>query len=283
MNKVEQIKFIENNYSLYTNHFSKRRTRHDIFNNIQTELQSYLLGFYAADGSIDEHRKTFRIHLQESDSDIIYLFKDVICPDARTFSRNNGNKIEIRKGSIATGHGSFGVDITSAILCRDLVNLGIGYRKSQCELHIPNIQKDLIRHFIRGYFDGDGCITYYLIKEKNKNPRARGHFMIDIKKKTLIEEMNEFFKINNIKCNINYLKRDDMWRIDTSSREELLKLFKFLYDDSNFYLKRKFDKFNYYVNTEKNQLITDLCNAQKVNVNESNNPSKSVELPTIIL
>ena len=25
-------------------------------------------------------------------------------------------------------------------------------------MHIPNIPKNLIRHFIRGYFDGDGTI-----------------------------------------------------------------------------------------------------------------------------
>ena len=62
MNRQEQIKFIEDNYPLTTNHISNRRIRHDIFSTIETELQAYLLGFYAADGSIDEKRKTFRIH-----------------------------------------------------------------------------------------------------------------------------------------------------------------------------------------------------------------------------
>ena len=61
MNKEEQIKFIEENYPLYTHHTSNRRIRHDFFKNISTELQAYLLGFYTADGSIDEKRKTFRI------------------------------------------------------------------------------------------------------------------------------------------------------------------------------------------------------------------------------
>ena len=39
------------------------------------------------------------------------------------------------------------------------------------------------------------------------------------------------------------------------------KLFNLLYTDSNFYLNRKFKKFNYYVNTEVSQIITDHCNA----------------------
>ena len=85
MTKQEQILFIQDNYPLTTNHTSNRRIRHTFFENIQTEIQAYLLGFYAADGNINELRKTLRVHLQKQDSDIVYLFKDFISPDARTF------------------------------------------------------------------------------------------------------------------------------------------------------------------------------------------------------
>ena len=85
MTKQEQILFIQDNYPLTTNHISNRRIRHTFFENIQTEIQAYLLGFYAADGNINELRKTLRIHLQKSDSELVYLFKDIISPDARTF------------------------------------------------------------------------------------------------------------------------------------------------------------------------------------------------------
>ena len=60
---------------------------------------------------------------------------------------------------------------------------------------------------------------------------------------------------------MNYVSRDDMFRIKTSSKEEMKKIYHFLYDHSNFYLSRKFNKFNYYVNTEVNQLIADHRNA----------------------
>ena len=62
MNKEEQINYIKNKFILYKTNGSNRLIRHDFFKNIKTELQSYLLGFYVADGSIDEKRKTFRIH-----------------------------------------------------------------------------------------------------------------------------------------------------------------------------------------------------------------------------
>lgn len=276
MNKQEQIKFIEDNYPLTTNHISNRRIRHDIFSKIETELQAYLLGFYSADGNINEKRKTFRIHLQKQDSELVYLYKDIISPDARTFTVEV-HKTTGRNGQEVNAHESFGVDITSAKLCTDLVNLGIGYNKSYSDLHIPEMPENLIRHFIRGYFDGDGCITVWLSKEKGKSDRVRGKFDICAKSASILNEFIKFFATHDIKINLNYLKRDDMYRISTSSKKELEKIYNILYKDSNFYLSRKFNKFNHYVNTEVTQLIAEYRNAQEVNVNESNNPPKSVE------
>ena len=276
MNKKEQIKFIEDNYPLTTNHISNRRIRHDIFSKIETELQAYLLGFYAADGNINEKRKTFRIHLQKQDSELVYLYKDIISPDARTFTVEE-HKTTGRNGQEINAHESFGVDITSAKLCTDLVNLGIGYNKSYSDLHIPEMPESLIRHFIRGYFDGDGCITIWLSKEKGKSDRVRGKFDICAKSASILNEFIKFFATHDIKINLNYLKRDDMYRITTSSKKELEKIYNMLYKDSNFYLSRKFNKFDHYVNTEVTQLIAEYRNAQEVNVNESNNPPKSAE------
>ena len=276
MNKQEQIKFIEDNYPLTANHISNRRIRHNIFSKIETELQAYLLGFYTADGNINEKRKTFRIHLQKQDSEIVYLYKDVISPDARTFTVSE-HKTTGRNGKEITAHESFGVDITSSELCNDLVNLQIGYNKSYSDLHIPNIPQELIRHFIRGYFDGDGCFTIWLLQEKGKSDRVRGKFDICAKSASILNEFIKFFSLHDVKLNLNYLKRDDMYRIATSSRKEVQKIYNILYKDSYFYLSRKFNKFDHYVNTEVTQLIAEYRNAQEVNVNESNNPPKSAE------
>lgn len=277
MNREEQIKFIEDNYPLYTNHISHRRIRHSIFSKIETELQAYLLGFYAADGSINEKRKTLRIHLQKQDSELVYLYKDIISPDARTFTVKE-HQTKGRNGMQITAHESFGVDITSSELCNNLVDLGFGYAKSYSDLHLPKIDRSLIRHFIRGYFDGDGCITTWLAIEKGKSDRVRGKFDICAKSASILNEIIKFFSENNINLNLNFLKRDSMYRISTSSKKELGKIFNLLYSNSNFYLTRKFDKFNHYVNTEVTQLIAEHRNAQEVNVNESNNPPKSAEI-----
>ena len=280
MNKQEQLKYIEDNYPLTTHHISNRRIRHSFFSKIETELQAYLLGFYASDGSINEKRKTLRVHLQIQDKEIVYLFKDVISPDARTFSIDP-KIVTGRNGMKIQGHESFGVDITSSEICNSLVDLGIGYNKTYSDLKIPNkIPNNLVRHFIRGYFDGDGCITGYVPNEPNKNPRFRIRFDIDAKKQSILLDFAKFFSENNINVNINYLKRDDMYRLTIGSKKEIYKIFELLYKDCNFCLSRKFNKFNHYVNTEVTQLIAEYRNAQEVNVNESNNPPKSVEQVT---
>lgn len=47
-------------------------------------------------------------------------------------------------------------------------------------------------------------------------------------------------------------------RVETS---QLPKLFEYLYKDANFFLSRKFSKFDHYVNTEVTQLIAEHRNA----------------------
>ena len=264
MNKIEQIKFIEDNYPLYTNHISNRRIRHDFFSKIETELQAYLLGFYAADGSINEKRKTLRIHLQKRDSELVYLYKDIISPDARVFTVEE-HETTGRNGMKITAHESFGVDITSAKICNDLVRLGIGYGKSYSELHIPEMPKELVRHFIRGYFDGEGSFVGGVRHPKNRsNPITTVCMSIIAKKPSILNEFIKFFSEYNLTINLNYLKRDDAYRFTTSSKKVCREIYHILYDDANFYLSRKYNKFSYYANTEDAQIISDACNAQEV-------------------
>lgn len=281
MNKKEQIYYIEQNFPFYKKNGSKRMIRHDFFKNINTELQSYLLGFYAADGSVDEKRKTFRIHLSKKDKELVDLYKEIICPEARTFVVKQHITTGREKSKIIA-HESYGIDINSSILVNDLNNLNYGYKKTYSNLSLPIIDEELIRHFIRGYFDGDGCITGWMSYENNKSDRFRYSFDIQAKTESLLNDIICYFEKYNVKINLNYITRDDMFRIKTSSKNDIKKIYNILYNNSNFYLSRKFNKFNYYVNTEVNQLIADHRNAQIVSAIESNNLSKSVEHPLYI-
>ena len=144
----------------------------------------------------------------------------------------------------------------------------------------------LIGHFIRGYFDGDGCFTWCAsapnLSNREKNWRIKMAWRIDSKTKTILTEFQQWFYENGIKLNITYIKRDDMYRIGTSSTKTFINLYELIYKDAKYSLSRKANKINHYVNTEVTQLITEYRNAQEVNVNESNNPPKSSEHPTLL-
>lgn len=232
-----------------------KNIRHRFFHSIETEIQAYLLGFIAADGSIDEKRNALSIHVSAKDIEIPQLFQKWVSPES-SIESYVGNTFNSR-GKTYTSKDSVRINITSKQLISDLKNLGITQAKTWRELHIPNIDESLIKHFIRGYFDGDGCITGWLATEKGKADRVRYKFDICSKTITMLSDIQKVLSKNDINVNINYLKRDDMYRISTSSKSEVSKLYHYLYDDANFYLSRKFNKFSYYVNTEVSQIISD--------------------------
>ena len=263
MNKEEQLKYIEEHFPYSSGIHSNRRIRQDIFSSIDTEFQAYLLGLYASDGNINEKRKTFRIHLQERDSELIYIIKDIVAPDSRVFTFSNRICISPRNGKVYQGSNSFGVDINSSKICNDLVALGIGYNKTYTENKIPTMKEDLIRHFIRGYFDGDGTISGAYVKpdpkwKKNENFRSYASFCC--KTKTMLVEIQEFLRKNDIRSTLCFTNRDKMYELNIPKRQ-LPKLFKLLYENANFYLTRKYVKFDHYVNTEVTQLIAEHRNA----------------------
>ena len=270
--------YLNEHYPLYTNHVSKRETRHDFFKNIDTELHAYLLGLIMSDGSIDDKRATLSHTLNEKDKELLNYYR-VICPKAYTQEFIPKPSKGIRNNKMIIGTKSIRLAIASAILITDLHKLGVEQNKTYKEQHIPKqIPDKYIYHFIRGYFDGDGSFSGSVIHDKNKpNPRVRMQFQIDSKTKTLLEEFKIFFEKHNIKINIYECKRDSMYRLASHSITECKKIYYLLYNNSHCFLKRKFNKFNYYVNTEVSQIITDHCNAQEVNVNESNNPPTSAE------
>lgn len=263
MDKNKQLEIINCNCPLYKNGTSKRELRHDFFKNINTEIQAYLLGFHAADGSINLERNTLRVKLTKNDSEIIDLFQEFISPEAYTRDVNGFSTI-IREKEVVTKT-AYEINITSKILINDIINLGFGPNKTYSELKLPIISEEFIRHFIRGYFDGDGSFIGSVRKpnpnNREKNYRISTKFEIGSKNKNILQEISNFLLKNNISCNIQYVTRDDMYRLTSSSKENVCNFFHFLYDDSNFYLKRKFNKFNYYVNTEVSQIITDHRNA----------------------
>ena len=116
-------------------------------------------------------------------------------------------------------------------------------------MHVPNIPKNLIRHFIRGYFDGDGTIFM-----------DRKYYKSNICSicKNFLKELQDILTENNIESRINVEKRSnkiiktpqgkstnckDMYRLYVSKQTEIIKFKDFMYRNSTIYLQRKYNKF----------------------------------------
>ena len=133
--------------------------------------------------------------------------------------------------------------ITDKHLWKTLNKYGCTPRKS-LTLQFPNENifksKDLIRHFIRGYWDGDGCISYSN-KEHTKiyiNVLGTEQFLVKL--------------INYIPYNMSYTlqyKNPESNNITSSFIKDGLKAYniiKYLYDNCTIYLDRKYEKFIYF-------------------------------------
>lgn len=201
------------------------------FDEINTEHKAYWLGFLMADGCVvrtDSHKTYNRLEVNLKSSDYMHLKK-------LNNSLNANYPIKIFNKTNKTLDFDYSIArlrITSSILVSDLIKNNITPNKTGKEI-IPNtVPKKLIKHFIRGFLDGDGTITV------NK---TSGFCSSSI---TIIEEINNFiYKELNMKCNI--LKSNDnvpIYTISYSSKKSKI-LLDYLYKDSKIYLDRKYKRY----------------------------------------
>jgi DNA-binding transcriptional regulator WhiA len=111
-----------------------------------TEENCYWAGFILADGYIrQKNRFTLEIKLQKGDVDHLYKFKKSIEYDGRVIERET----------------YYSITISSQQLIKDLAqNFDIFNKKSLTCCISDKIPQKFLREYIRGYFDGDGCISY---------------------------------------------------------------------------------------------------------------------------
>jgi len=199
------------------------------FENIDSEDKAYFLGFIAADGCVLDRGINFKvmtIKINKKDIDILEKFK---------------NKIEF-SGNITISKcrpDMCSIYCTSVKMFNDLSKYYITPRKTNI-IEFPLIPEKLIHHYMRGYFDGDGCV--HIHKDKRRPGIVRGQIniisasYIYIKKYVdiLVECAN--VKRNNIrdrKTNGRY------YVIDWGGLSDVENIYNFLYKDAYTYLDRK--------------------------------------------
>jgi hypothetical protein len=205
-----------------------------VFKEIKSEEDAYWLGFILADGH-NHQNKTLRVDIK--DEGHLNKLSKLIYPD--------GDKpIKTRDLGFGTIY-YFHCGVSEVV--RNLSYHGIVPNKSKIAT-LPSIPNEMYRHFIRGLFDGDGCLTFSL----DRNYR-RYTFSIVGNEELMIGVKN--IVKNQIGIDLGFGKMKMIHYIYKRGNQQIMTLLNWLYDDSTVFLNRKNKKFNemleYYGNKKK--------------------------------
>jgi hypothetical protein len=237
------------------------RIEHSYFDSIDTEYKAYILGFIYADGCIVDNdscrQKSLRIFVQWEDGYILeQLLKDITVN--RTL-RKRHPPAAIKAGEKPQA----GVSINSDQICTQLIQYGCNIKKSLVGMTLPVIPSSLYHHFVRGFFDGDGCITVGEIKNRYSRISCRNlskPFRRKLRKRVFLTSTDQQFLIdilNNTKLQFKQKltwttrKRVQItWVYGIENLEDVETFREYIYRDATVFLKRKFDKFNMTIKSE---------------------------------
>lgn len=127
--------------------------------------------------------------------------------------------------------------LTSQKTVDDLIKLGCKKQKSLI-LTFPTQQEvpdDLLRHFIRGYFDGDGSIS-----SSQKGTYTDYHLNI-VGTENFI--LNLFLKMGTKGSCFPDKRKTNSWYLGIGGNQQLKEIYHFLYDGATVFLERKYNKF----------------------------------------
>lgn len=166
------------NITIVANRATKHTLNEHIFDIIDTEEKAYWLGFLYADGWINSSNNIVGLSLSTKDMGHLLKFKQFLnwTGDIKIYETHQfGTKAVYNKNGDILYIGE--INIGSLILHNALHNLGCVPNKSLI-LEFPSediVPSHLIRHFIRGYFDGDGTLGLY--KHSAGNPKLEESLM----------------------------------------------------------------------------------------------------------
>ena len=206
----------------------------NIFDNIDTEEKAYWLGFIYADGCVTHNGNNLMlsIALCTEDNEHLQKFKKFLKSNSpiKTYGTSYNKTKKCCKIVIRDSH-----------LCQTLINHGVVINKSNV-LKFPDfINKDLISHFIRGYFDGDGCITYH-----SQNNRKKYVIKFCLTKEMALGIHKHVPHKSNKEIPTLYKKKNttsNNYSLEYGGNKQVLNIANYLYYNASVYLDRKFNKY----------------------------------------
>lgn len=222
------------------NHFRTYHHQEDFFEKIDTEEKAYWLGFMFADGYIsnNEHRygeDQFGLSLSEVDIDVLYKFKDAINASnpIHTYIRSDNNSKPLCR-----------IQLTSQRTVDDLISHGCIKQKSHILEPPKGVPDELIHHFIRGFFDGDGSI----IKSRNENYKKTNGYVYSIDFTTtemMANWLQSYFDMGSV---IKDSRKQFTYYYNLGGHQQVIKFFHLIYNHATIYMERKYLRFKELLN-----------------------------------
>lgn len=228
---------------------------------------AYVLGFLYADGDIVDAKssRTQYIKFSSIDKAQIALIKKLL-ESKHTISERPPRMTTFRNGRYLCKR-LYILRIGSRAMYDDLVYLGLTPRKSNT-IDFPKVPKKHLSHFVRGYFDGDGCVRFNTTKN-SQNQITVNHLRIYFTSGSIAflqglnKYINQDLKLNNKKIYNNITAYNLQY-----STQETIMLFKYLYGQltNRVYMDRKFKVFIDYfkkrpckIDVKINKIISNLA------------------------
>lgn len=200
------------------------------FENIDSPNKAYWLGFIAADGwvSSDENNPVMSIGLSIKDLNHLEKFKNDLKSTGKITQSCSLHKI--------TGkyYATCAFSVRRLKFWNDLIKHGIIPNKSK-ELNFPNISDDLLKHYIRGYFDGDGCWT-----TDKQNTMSFG--IVSSVENFCIKIRNCIKKQCQLESDVKITLHNNAYHFIYRDNLQTKRIYDYLYSDGGPWLDRKFEK-----------------------------------------
>lgn len=201
------------------NPFKKFNYNEDRFKDIKTEADAYWFGFLYADGYNNVIKNEVELTLQYEDIDTVINFKEYI---------GDGKIKKVIKSGFLQAQYRF----VNKTISNNLEKHGCIMNKSFTK-EFPRIKTNLIRHFIRGYFDGNGNVTICNNTITFKIYTASEKFAYSLK--NILEK--------ELETKINIHKRKNVFELSKTEKKIVKKFCQYIYKYSKIKLERKYKKF----------------------------------------
>lgn len=227
-------------------HYSKNE---DFFEKIDSEEKAYWLGVVASDGHVNLKNNNVKLTLKYIDYDLVFKFAEALDYDGPIKVEDvetvlpSGEKC---KSKIAQ------VTICSKKLVSSLVKLGFDNHKTYTlDFDFSNIPQELLKHFLRGYFDGDGTCNI------TRGPSGKICYHVVCTGSTIMmKKIEDIIKkeINGINTEVFPPKKERPWTsvVRVNGKEWFECFNNYLYKDATIYLYRKYKRY------KENMVILDI-------------------------